>query len=405
MVKWKMIMSLVIKQKGQMRMKSCIINGRIVLKDGVVTGKAIVFEDKIIKILEEEEALKLPDVTFINAEGKLVMPGLVDVHRHGCGGDDTSNNSEGAIQRMSRLMVQYGTTSWLPTTMTMPLDYLRTTFGQIRQAMKESKEDPKAWGGSQVVGANMEGPFINIARKGAQNGDYVVRPDVEYMKEFEDVIRLVTIASEVEGGLEFVEKVSGETTIHCSLGHTMANYEDARKCFAAGADHVTHLFNAQSGLHHRDPGVVGAALGNSKVYTELICDTFHIHPGVFQIVCDCKKDHLVLITDSMEAGGLPDGEYALGGQKVYKKGIECRLSDGTIAGSVLNLNEGVRNLYRNTNWDIAQCVNAASLYPAASIGVDDVKGSLEEGKDADIVIADDEFNIINTYVGGVKVYG
>ena len=386
-------------------MKSCIMNGQIVLKDGVVSGKAIVFDEKILEILDEEEALKLPETTFIDAEGKLVMPGLVDVHRHGCGGDDTCNNTEGGIRNMSRMMVKYGTTSWLPTTMTMPLDYLRTTFNQIRQAMKESKEDPAAWGGSQVLGANMEGPFINIARKGAQNGDYVIKPDFEYTKEHEDVIRLVTIASEVEGGLEYVKRVSEETNIHCSLGHTMAGYEDALQCFAAGADHVTHMFNAQSGLHHRDPGVAGAALANPKVYTELICDTFHIHPGVYQVVCNCKKDHLVLITDSMEAGGLPDGEYALGGQKVYKKGIECRLADGTIAGSVLNLNEGVRNLYQYTDWDISKCVNAASLYPAASIGVDDVKGSLEKGKDADIVIADDDFNIIKTYIGGVKVYG
>lgn len=382
-----------------------IINGKLILPDRIVEGKAIVFDSKIRAIISNEEAASYPDAEIIDAQGKFVSPGLLDVHCHGVGGDDTCDNDPGAIQRMSKLVAQYGVTSWLPTTMTMAKDWLETTFTQVREAKEASAKDPEGWGGAQVLGCNMEGPFINIARKGAQAGEYVVTPDVEYTKKFADVIKLATVASEVEGGLEFVERITKETDIVCSLGHTCANYNDAIACFEAGSNHVTHLFNAQSGLAHRDPGVVGAALAAKNVYTEFIADTFHIHKGVFQIVADCKKDHLVLITDCMRAGGLPDGDYSLGGQPVVVKGIECRLADGTIAGSVLRLYRAVQNFYKNTDWDLPQCVAAASLNPAKSIKVDDRKGSLEVGKDADILIADDDFEIINTFVGGYKVYG
>lgn len=383
-----------------------ITNGKLILVDRILEGKAIVFDDKIRAIIDADKVgSEYPEAEVIDAKGKYVSPGLIDVHCHGCGGDDTCRNEEGAIQRMSKMVASFGVTAWTPTTMTMAKDWLDTTFNQIRAAKKASEEDPAAWGGAQVLGANMEGPFINIKRKGAQAGEFVVAPDYDYTVKYKDVIKLLTIASEVEGGLEFIEKITKNTDIVCSLGHTCANYDDAVACFKAGSNHVTHLFNAQSGLAHRDPGVVGAALADKNVYTEFICDTFHIHPGVFQIVADCKKDHLVLITDCMEAGGMPDGTYQLGGQPVYLKGIECRLEDGTIAGSVLRLYRAVQNVYKHTDWTLPQCVAAASINPAKSIKVDDRKGSLEVGKDADILIADDDFEIINTFVGGHKVYG
>ncbi|MCF0136586.1 MAG: N-acetylglucosamine-6-phosphate deacetylase [Lachnospiraceae bacterium] len=382
-----------------------ITNGRLILTDRILEGKAIVFDDKIRAIVDNSRIGEFPGAEVIDAAGNYVSPGLVDVHCHGAGGDDTCDNKEGAIQNMSRLIAGYGVTSWLPTTMTMSKDHLRTTFAQIREAKKASAEDPAAWGGAQVLGANMEGPFINVKRKGAQAAEHVALPDFDYTMEFADVIKLLTIASEVEGGLEFIERITEETDIVCSLGHTCANYDDACACFKAGCNHVTHLFNAQSGLAHRDPGVVGAALANRNVYTEFIADTFHIHPGVFQIVADCKKDHLVLITDCMRAGGLPDGDYSLGGQPVVVKGIECRLEDGTIAGSVLRLYRAVQNLYKHTDVTLPQAVACASLNSARSIRVDDRKGSLEVGKDADILIADNDFEIINTFVGGHKVYG
>lgn len=383
----------------------CIINGKIILPDQIVEGKALVFDQKIEAIVPPSELDQYENLEMIDAEGQYVSPGLVDVHIHGCGGEDTSDNKPGAIQKMSQMIAQFGVTSWLPTSMTLPAEHLAQTFEMVREAKKASEQDPQSWGGAQVLGVNMEGPYINVERKGAHVAEYIQAPDVEFTKQFADVIKLVTIAPEVPGGMEFVERISKETDIVCSLGHTAADYKTAKECFARGCNHVTHLFNAQTGLHHRDPGVVGASLTSPEVYTEMICDTFHIHAGVFQLVADCKKDKLVLITDCMRAGGLPDGEYSLGGQKVFVKGIECRLESGTIAGSVLRLHKAVQNIVKHTNWTLPQAVAAASLSPAESIGMGDRKGSLEVGKDADILLADADFEIIKTFVGGKQVYG
>ena len=383
----------------------CIINGKIILPKHVVEGKALLFDRKIEAIIDANEVKNYEGLEIIDAKGQYVAPGLVEVHMHGCGGEDTSDNKPGAIQKMSQMIAGFGVTSWLPTSMTLPAEHLAQTFELVREAKAESAADPENWGGAEVLGVNMEGPYINADRKGAHVAEYIQAPDVEFVKQFADVIKLVTIAADVPGGMEFVERISEETDIICSLGHTAADYATAKLCFSKGCNHVTHLFNAQTGLLHRDPGVVGAALTSPEVYTEMICDTFHIHPGVFQLVADCKKDKLVLITDCMRAGGLPDGEYELGGQAVYVKGIECRLENGTIAGSVLRLHKAVQNIVKHTTWGLAEAVAAASLSPAKSIGVEDRKGSLEVGKDADILIADADFEIINTYVGGYKVYG
>lgn len=383
----------------------CIINGKLILPDQIVEGKAIVFDQKIEAIVDPAELNQYENLEIIDAQGQYVSPGLVDVHIHGCGGDDTSDNKPGAIQKMSKMITQFGVTSWLPTSMTLPAEHLAKTFELVREAKKASAENPAEWGGAQVLGVNMEGPYINAERKGAHVAEYIQAPDVEFTKQFADVIKLVTIAPEVPGGMDYVERISKETDIVCSLGHTAADYKTAKECFAKGCNHVTHLFNAQTGLHHRDPGVVGASLTSPEVYTEMICDTFHIHAGVFQLVADCKKDKLVLITDCMRAGGLPDGEYSLGGQKVFVKGIQCKLESGTIAGSVLRLHKAVQNIVKNTTWELPQAVAAASLAPAKSIHVDDRKGSLEVGKDADILLADADFEIIKTFVGGNLVYG
>ncbi|MDD6883664.1 MAG: amidohydrolase family protein, partial [Eubacteriales bacterium] len=195
-----------------------------------------------------------------------------------------------------------------------------------------------------------------------------------------------------------------ETGVLISMGHTAANYDQAMAGIEAGVRHVTHLFNAQTGLLHRDPGVVGAALTDDRVSCELIADTFHIHKGLFSLVARQKGEKLCLITDCTRAGGLADGEYTLGGQPIFVKGIECRLADGTIAGSVLKLNEAVRNLVDNTKLPIHEAVNAASLNPAKALGLDGEIGSLEMGKRADIAIADDAFHIASTILGGKTVY-
>ena len=375
-----------------------IINGRIVTPESVVEGKVLVYDEKIQGIVETAPA----GAEVIDAQGGYVIPGLVDMHIHGYLGEDASDGSYEGLKIMAEGVAKNGVTSFLPTTMTVSYDELRKAFSLIRKGMEESRSAD--WKGAAIVGANAEGPFINISKKGAQAGEHVRVGDPAFLKEFIDVIRVFTIAPEVEGNMDCIREMAKDTDVLISMGHTAANFDQARAAIEAGVRHVTHLFNAQTGLLHRDPGVVGAALLDSRVSTELIADTFHIHKGLFQLVANVKGDKLVLITDCTRAGGLEDGEYTLGGQPIFVKGIECRLADGTIAGSVLKLNEAVRNVLANTDLPVNEVVNMASLTPATRIGLGDTKGSLEAGKDADIAIVDEAFNVQRTILAGRTIY-
>ena len=375
-----------------------IINGRIVTPESVVEGKVLVYDEKIQGIVETAPA----GAEVIDAQGGYVIPGLVDMHIHGYLGEDASDGSYEGLKIMAEGVAKNGVTSFLPTTMTVSYDELRKAFSLIRKGMEESRSAD--WKGAAIVGANAEGPFINISKKGAQAGEHVRVGDPDFLKKFIDVIRVFTIAPEVEGNMDGIREMAKDTDVLISLGHTAATFDQAPAAIEAGERHVTHLFNAQTGLLHRDPGVVGAALLDSRVSTELIADTFHIHKGLFQLVANVKGDKLVLITDCTRAGGLEDGEYTLGGQPIFVKGIECRLADGTIAGSVLKLNEAVRNVLANTDLPVNKVVNMASLTPATRIGLGDTKGSLEAGKDADIAIVDEAFNVQRTILAGRTIY-
>ena len=370
-----------------------IINGKIVLKDRVLTGKALVFDKTITGIADQDKIDS--GVQTIDADGAYVAPGLIDVHIHGYLGEDTSDCNAEGIRKMSEGLVQKGVTGWLPTTVTIPREDLVKVASVIRSLIEESK----SWKGSTILGMNAEGPYVNPKKKGAQTEDYIQKPDSKVIIENSDVIKIVTLAPEMDEDFAEIKKIAKDSEVIISMGHTDATYEQANEAFLAGVKAVTHLFNAMTPLSHRAPGVVGAALSN-PVYTELITDKFHIHPALFGLVYKLKGDKLILITDCLRSGGLADGEYTLGGQKVFLKGIECRLEDGTIAGSVLTLNKGVANMIESTDLTVAQAVALASLNPAAMLGIADKKGSLEIGKDADIIIADDDFNIKKTIIGG-----
>ena len=372
-----------------------IINGKIVLPDGVVEGKALAFDKKIINITDKAEA----GAEVIDAKGGLVIPGLVDMHIHGCFGEDASDGSEDGIRVMAKGILKSGVTSWLPTTMTVSKPELEKAFGII----KSLREESKSWDGAEILGINSEGPFINPKKKGAQAEENIIAPDAAFVKKYADIIKVITIAPEMDQDFACIEELSRDTDILISMGHTDATYEQACAAVTHGVNHVTHLFNAQTALQHRNPGVVGAAFTND-VTCELIADTFHVHKGLFQLVANIKGDKLILITDSTRAGGMPDGEYTLGGQKIFVKGIECRLEDGTIAGSVLQLNNALKNFKANTDLPLHKIVALASLNPATAIGAADRKGSLEVGKDADIVITDESFAVQKTFIGGVLKY-
>lgn len=372
----------------------CIINGRIILKDKVMDDYVIVFNDKIEKIVPQKE-INFADYEVIDAEGKFVAPGLIDMHIHGYLGADASDGDSDGIRKMAEGIIKNGVTAWCPTTMTVSKAEIEAAFDSVRE-VKLSGE----YYGSRILGINSEGPFINASKKGAQAGEHILKPDADFIKKHSDIVKLFTVAPEVDGALECIETVFKETDVLISMGHSDATFEEALAGVEKGVRHTTHLFNAMSALSHRSPGVTGAGLSDSRVSTELIADTFHVNKGLFNMVAKAKGDKLCLITDCIRAGGMEDGDYTLGGQPVHKEGIKCLMPDGTIAGSVLKLNEAVRNLYENTELEIYEAVNCASLNVAKALGEEKEIGSLDAGKRADIIITDEKFNVYTTILNG-----
>ena len=374
-----------------------IKNGKFILPDGILENLVLAYDNKICGFTTEEEIPS--DAKVIDANGGYVAPGLVDIHIHGYLGEDTSDGNADGIFKMANGIMKNGVTSWCPTTMTVSTEEINTALEVVRSL----KEKSKTWEGAEILGVNLEGPFINPSKKGAQAGEHIKKPDAKFIIDNADIISVATLAPEMENGCEAIREIRENCDVRVSIGHSDATFEQTMDGIAAGATHVTHLFNAQTPLHHRNPGVVGAGL-LENVTTELIADTFHVHKGLFELIARIKGDNLVLITDCTRAGGMPDGEYTLGGQPIIVKGIQCLLEDGTIAGSVLKLNNAVKNFRDNTNLPFWKVVSAASLAPARAIGADDRKGSLEVGKDADIIITDGDFNILKTIIGGEVKY-
>ena len=329
-----------------------------------------------------------------------MSPGFVDVHIHGYLGEDASDGSAEGLRTMASGIVKNGVTSFLPTTMTVAWSEIEAAFAVIRELMPESQT--AAWPGAEILGCHAEGPFINPSKKGAQAAEAILPPDADKVLRHKDVIRMLTFAPEMEGGIDFAQRVKRGSDIVLSIGHTNATYEEAMAAIEAGADHITHTFNAMSALSHRAPGTVGAAFC-SDAYCELIADTFHVHPALYQMLYDLKGDHLVVITDCISAAGLPEGEYVSGGLKYTVKGIECRLEDGTIAGSILRMNRGLANIVNNTGIPLYEAVNLLSRNPARSVQAEG-KGTLESGKDADIILMDESFEVLSAFRMGERKF-
>ncbi len=374
-----------------------IINGKIILTDKIVEGQALLYDEVIKEIVNVEN---IPDgVQIIDAKCGYVSPGFIDLHIHGYLGKDVCDGEEESIRVISKGIIENGVTGYLPTTMTVDMSVIKKAL----EVLRSLKEESKTWDGSEILGCHAEGPFISEGKKGAQDPAYILKPDAEFVKEYADIIKIITLAPEEDADFEAIKEMKRATEVVVSMGHTSADYDTALEGVKNGVGHTTHLFNAMTPIAHRAPGVVMAAL-NSDVSCELIVDAFHVLPALYDMVYKMKGRNLCFITDCLPAGGLPYGEYTLGGTKIIYKDVVCRLEDGTVAGSVLRLNKGVWNFYNNTDVPLWECVNCASLNPARVIGVSDKKGSLDAGKDADIVILDEEFNVLKTIKKGEIKY-
>ncbi len=370
-----------------------IINGKIILSDRIVENAALLYTDTIKGVVPCDNIPENAEI--IDAKGGYVSPGFIDLHIHGYLGKDVCDGEEESIRTISSGIVKNGVTGFLPTTMTVDMKVIKKAL----EVLRNLKEESKTWQGSEILGCHAEGPFISESKKGAQDPAYILKPDAEFVKEYADIIKIITLAPEEDENFSQIRKMVDETDVVVSMGHTSADYDTAMASCRNGVRHATHLFNAMTPLAHRAPGVVTAAL-NSEASCELIVDTFHVSPALYDILWKIKGRKLCFITDCLPAGGLPYGEYTLGGQKIIYNDIVCRLEDGTVAGSVLPLNKGVVNVYNNSSIPLWECVNCASLNPATVIGIADKKGSLDIGKDADIVICDNEFNVNKTIIKG-----
>lgn len=375
-----------------------IVNGKIILKDRIVENCALLYTDKIEDVIPEN--LVPENAEIIDANGGYVAPGLIDLHIHGYLSKDVCDGEEESIRIISKGLLANGVTGYLPTTMTEDMAVIRKALETCRDLMEESK----TWEGSTILGCHAEGPFISESKKGAQDAKYILKPDASFVKEYKDIIKTITLAPECDTeDFKAIREICRDTDVVVSMGHTSADYETAMASISAGVKHTTHLFNAMTPLTHRAPGVVGAAL-NGDVSVELIVDTVHVDKSLYNMLWKLKGRKLCFITDCLPAGGLPVGEYTLGGQKIFYDGTICKLEDGTIAGSVLRINKGVWNVYTNSDIPLYECVNCASLNPATVLGLEKSKGSLEAGKDADIIITDNEFEIKKTIIAGDVKY-
>ena len=360
-----------------------------------VQGDVTVTGDRFSVVLEKADG----DGQVVDAAGLYMIPGLVDIHFHGCKGADMCDGTQEALDIITAYEAGVGVTSVCPATMTIPKDEL---LAVMKNAGAYSYK-----GGAHLVGINMEGPFISASKKGAQAAENIIPCDYEYFRQLQDaangLIRLVDIAPEEPGAMEFIDRTKSEVVI--SIAHTVSDYDTACEAIRHGASHATHLYNAMPPLNHRNPGVIGAVRDSQSCHVELICDGIHLHPATvratFQLFTD---ERIILISDSMRATGLKDGEYTLGGQNVTVRGKHATLTEnGALAGSVTNLMDCMITAVKEMGIPLESAVACATMNPAKAIGIYDRCGSISTGKSADLVLLDKNLNIKYIFLRGKQI--
>lgn len=360
----------------------------------------ITFDEKIQKIsrcgVKDAEEIVLP-------ENAIVLPGFIDQHIHGAGGSDGMDGTVEDIAIIANTVAAEGTTSFLVTTMTQSKENITKALQAVKSYREANSKD-----GARVVGVHLEGPFIAAAHKGAQPLEYVKEPDIQTFDEYNaasgGAIKIVTLAPEVDGAEELIRHLT-EKGVVASIGHTGAKFADIEKAVSLGASNVTHTYNAQTALHHREIGTVGSAMLLDELNCEMIADCIHVSvPAMRLLVKNKPLDKLTLITDAMRAKGIPDGVSELGGQTVYVKNGEARLADGTLAGSVLRMNRAVQNLVEKVGVPFTQAVDCATINPAKNLKIDNETGSIAVGKRADFTVINENYDVLMTVRGGEVVY-
>ena len=360
-----------------------IKGGKVFQEDGSFLEQALYINDhRLVDKAEYQD-----DEKVIDAEGLLVLPGLVDIHSHGAAGEDFSDGNPEGLKKILQYEKRCGITSYCPTSMTFPKERLRQIFASIKGAQTEE--------GAKVVGINMEGPFLDPAKKGAHVEEWIAAPDAAFVRELnqdvDGLVRLVTLAPNMDGAEEFIKEMHEEVCI--SLGHTAADYDCASRAMKLGAHHVTHLYNAMQPFGHRAPGLIGAAMDDPECMVELICDGYHIHPSAIRAAFRMfGPERVILISDSMRATGMENGTYELGGQEVTVKDRKAVLKDGTLAGSATNL-YGCMCKAVEFGIPLEQAIMAATANPARSIGIFDRVGSIRIGKQADLLLVSENLEL------------
>lgn len=371
----------------------------MIIRNGLIfRGKAGFVEDTLY--IENGRFARTAGGTVVNAEGCYVIPGLVDIHFHGAVGKDLCDAEPAAIAAIAEYERANGITSICPATMTLGAERLLQICrsaalysgkNRVKPQDEQSPASSQSPVGARLMGLHLEGPFIAPEKKGAQNPAYIIPPSVELLDKLLEescgLVKLITVAPEVSPAMTFIPEAVSRG-VHVSVGHTTCDYDVAAQAFALGADHLTHTCNAMPPLSHRAPGPIGAGYMADNVFAEVICDGIHVHPAVVRgLLRLFGEDHVVFISDSMRAAGMPDGVYDLGGLDVHVSGACARLADGTIAGSVSNLMQCVRQAV-SMGISLETAVTCATINPARSIGIDRQVGSLDIGKYADCVLLD-----------------